>query len=180
MARGGKRFGAGRPGWRSKVEDCGRFDVRQLGRGGPWANGATLTFKGRGESICQSVAITHTACGFGGHRAWFVCPACDARAATLFVAGHHLACRSCHGLAYRSQSLGVMGAAFARMFHHMLKLGPDFTKPKGMHGRTYLRLLASAHHAMVPASLVVAEHMRGVRRDLKALGIQGEKWGGFG
>ena len=171
MARGGRRQGAGRPGWRRKVEDCTRIEMGQLGKRERLAERVTVTFQHRGQQVSQVMAITHTACGFGGHRAWFVCPTCEGRSSTAFVLGQHLACRSCHGLAYRSQSFGVFAAAFAAMFRHIGKLGPEFTKPKGMHHSTYLRLLTSAHAALAPASLQVDRHMQDVRRQLHELGI---------
>jgi len=145
------------------VQDLRR--VEQVG------NRAAVTVGNREQPFTHSVAITRTACGFGGHRVWFVCPACCARAGTLFAVGRILACRSCHGLAYRSQSFGAMASAFACMFRHMGKLGPGFTKPKGMHHSTYLHLLTSAHAALMPASLLVDSHMQNVWSQLHELGI---------
>jgi hypothetical protein len=40
---------------------------------------------------------------FGGHRRWFVCPACSSRRTALYVGGTTLACRVCLGLRYASQ-----------------------------------------------------------------------------
>lgn len=50
------------------------------------------------------LVLTTTTPNFGGVRFWFQCPRCSRRARTLFVTEQELepACRSCHGLQYRS------------------------------------------------------------------------------
>ena len=63
-------------------------------------------------AVRQAVGLSRTACHFGGARPWFVCPgregACGRRTATLYYDpdGRRFACRSCLGLAYRSQRAG--------------------------------------------------------------------------
>ncbi len=54
------------------------------------------------QDVCQSVAIAFTPCHYGGHRPWFLCPACGDRVAILWLLVGHFLCRSCHGLAYSS------------------------------------------------------------------------------
>jgi hypothetical protein len=179
MAKGGRRQGAGRPGWRRKVEECTRLDVRHFYAAGPMINSGSVTIGHKGRQITHSVAFTSTACGFGGRRVWFVCPVCNARSGNLFAISCQLACRKCHGLAYRSQSLGGVATAFACMFRCMNKLGPDFTRPKGMHHSTYLRLMKAAHAVMIPASLMVDNHMKEVRRQLDELGLAEDEFEGL-
>ncbi len=171
MSRGGRRIGAGRPGRRNKVEDCPRLDVRHLFGGVADSENATATSRALWRHAAQIVAITRTACRFGGYRQWFVCPSCKGRAGLLYFAGDSLACRSCHGLAYRSQSSGAMAKAFARMFRHANKLGPDFTRPTGMHAQTYLDTLIRAHDAFAFASSIVDRHMTNVSSELERLGL---------
>ena len=50
------------------------------------------------------VRLAWTACNYGGHRAWWLCPAvgCGRRVAMLY-GGKVYACRYCHQLAYRTQ-----------------------------------------------------------------------------
>lgn len=50
------------------------------------------------------LVLTATTPNFGGFRFWFQCPRCSRRAQTLFVTQQKLepACRTCHGLQYRS------------------------------------------------------------------------------
>lgn len=83
----------------------------------------------------------------GGHRRWFLCPArgCGRRAAILY-GGRVFACRHCHGLAYPTQREGRFGRALARRDKLVSKLGWDNPhygcRPKGMHHRTFARLIA--------------------------------------
>ncbi len=42
----------------------------------------------------------------GGARAWWRCPACQGRAARLYVSGAELLCRRCAGLVHRSSQAG--------------------------------------------------------------------------
>ncbi len=172
MAKGGRRQGAGRKRWRERVEDCERIDVRQFAPAvSPGARVAVTFDDGHRHLFCM-VEIAHTACGFGGARAWFLCPDCGARVGTLFVRRQVLSCRACHGLAYRSQSLGAMGTAFARLFRSMGALGLDFNRPKGMHERTYLGLLIRAHATLSTASVMVDQNNRSVSRQLRDMGLQ--------
>src|SRR4030095_13740060 len=67
------------------------------------------------QSVEQRVAITWTACHFGGRRPWFSCPAfsggryCGRRVALLYLAGRLFACRRCYGLAYECQRQNSRG-----------------------------------------------------------------------
>ncbi len=62
-----------------------------------------------------------------------------------------------------------MQTAMTRMFKHMHSLAPDFTRPKGMHWQTYMRLLEQAHAAMLPAWQMVQKHNQVVERQIQAL-----------
>ena len=54
------------------------------------------------KPVFQKVAITWTACRYGGRRPWFTCD-CGRRAAVLYAAGEFFGCRRCHGLVYSTQ-----------------------------------------------------------------------------
>lgn len=59
----------------------------------------------RGEQRNRTaISLETTTPHFGGVRFWFRCPRCNRRARTLFATKRELepACRSCHGLQYRS------------------------------------------------------------------------------
>lgn len=116
----------------------------------------TYRFRQRGEDwqdICQPVKIEWTACRFGGHRPWFICPAnvegrpCRRRVVHLYGADRYFCCRHCYRLSYPSQS----EKPFDRLARRSRKLrdkigGYDFgvldcppLRPQGMHRRTYAR-----------------------------------------
>ncbi|MEK6785498.1 MAG: hypothetical protein AABY61_08460 [Nitrospirota bacterium] len=96
------------------------------------------------------VWFERTACNLGGQRLWFRCPArgCNRRVAILYGGGI-FACRHCYKLAYPSQRETWDGRARIRADRIRARLGwepgilnGDGLKPKGMHWRTFARLLA--------------------------------------
>ena len=96
------------------------------------------------------VYLEWTGLHFGGRRAWFLCPGrgCGRRVAILFGGGV-FACRHCHDLAYDSQRDDAGSRAMRRADTIRRRLGwgagianPIGDKPKGMHWRTYQRLLS--------------------------------------
>lgn len=100
-----------------------------------------------------SVQLEWTDCHLGGGRVWFRCPAngCGRRAAILF-SGSIFACRHCHKLAYASQREAKDDRAMRRADKIRKRLGwpvgianPLGDKPKGMHWRTYGRLINEYH-----------------------------------
>ena len=88
------------------------------------------------------VALEWTACRFGGQRVWFLCPICGRRVAVLF-GGSVYACRHCHNLAYEVQREQPHYRLLRRSQKMRDMLGGDswHIKPKGMHQRTYDRLV---------------------------------------
>lgn len=117
------------------------------------ADRVTLSYRCRSrESEWQhmdcSVQIEWTPCNYGGHRAWFRCPAecCGRRVAILYFVGV-FACRRCHQLAYWSQRCSASEAALSLAQAIRERLGgsrnmyyPFPSKPRGMHWKTYSRL----------------------------------------
>ena len=51
----------------------------------------------------QDVGLAYATPRFGGRRPWFTCPACERRCALLYYRRGRFGCRTCQGLAYRSQ-----------------------------------------------------------------------------
>lgn len=114
-------------------------------------NALWLEYQVRDKPYCFPIALEYTACNFGGERAWFLCPAegCGRRVAKLYSS--QFVCRQCLELAYESQreceSLRAIGRSIS--IRKQLKLHPicfwlpvfQVPRPKGMHERTYLRLL---------------------------------------
>lgn len=99
-------------------------------------------------SLEWPVRIAQHKLHFGGYRRWLVCPTCKARREALYVDGHSIACRMCLGLRYASQHENVRDRMFRRANAIRKRLGwkpgtanPLGGKPKGMHWRTYQRLM---------------------------------------
>ena len=152
MARGGYRFGAGRPSTRSKVTAHRRLDVRLLDRAGGLSAGCTSELTWPSANSNQSfqlwvrafehhiellpcldpsyvyagirISLAETSCGFGGVRRWFECPNCEQRAVTLFLAGR-VACRKCLDLRYPSQSESEIDRIWRRKRRLAARLGSD-------------------------------------------------------
>ncbi len=110
------------------MEDCLALDVATLGVGGvlTWTNvrgepvaSMRCELDGReletpsvilrytirtGETVAYRVGLLTTRPHFGGLRRWFACPCCGRRAAKIYLppGRRFFACRTCHGLTYRS------------------------------------------------------------------------------
>ncbi|NOD31849.1 MULTISPECIES: hypothetical protein [Ruegeria] len=121
---------------------CVRLIYRSRDHGDEW------------ESLDYPVRLLSQPCHYGGHRYWFACPArgCGRRVAKLY-GGRIFACRHCHQLAYPSQRETTFQRNQRRADKIRERLGwlndPDLmegTKPKGMHWRTYYRLVAELEH----------------------------------
>lgn len=169
MARGGSRFGAGRPAYKAKAELSLSLDIRELNRQGylnrsypfSWhwttnhgdhVGSATIQVSGDMLSLSYAISgryienilrVTTTPCHFGGERLWFACPQCDERCARIFLnrrSGKY-ACRKCVGIAYYSQSEDAMGRAWRKQNKLEKKLDKYWMKPKGMHQTTHTKLV---------------------------------------
>lgn len=167
MGKGGSRYGAGRPAQHRKTYNMNRIDVRRLQRDGylkdgmayDWAwkddqgnitssvgmqvygGGVQFDYRMGEHKVSQRVAITATACNYGGNRVWFICPYCTRRCAHVYIS-RRLACRTCHRLKYPSQSDDETDASWRRQRKLEAKLGGGdyWRKPKGMHQSTFERI----------------------------------------
>lgn len=106
------------------------------------------------------VLMVWTPCHYGGKRTWFLCPAagCGRRVAILYGGGI-FACRHCTRLAYRCQRENLDDRATRRAdkIRDRLAWEPGIlnghgSKPRGMHWRTYQRLIVK-HDALVDVSV---------------------------
>lgn len=168
MGRGGMRSGAGRPPSHVKAEHCKAIDVRRwhrdgllrLGHVGGWrwwdsrsgaetgsigfhseTGNVTLTYCVDERTVDERISLVETPCHFGGSRPWFQCPRCAKRVAKLFLRGSRFACRACSYVVYASQSDDACGRAWRRQTKLEGRLGPNWTRPKGMHRKTRTTLL---------------------------------------
>ena len=168
MAKGGSRFGAGRPGYRLKEVHTRSIDVRRWHRDGlldgsyfgwQWSDRDTgevrsnisvypkhqaveLSYTVAGHSFRPLIQITTTPCAFGSSRVWFQCPHCHARCAKLFLRGGHFACRKCQQISYQSQSEDQIGRLWREQAKIESRLGENLSRPKFMRQKTYDRLRA--------------------------------------
>lgn len=170
MAKGGSRFGAGRPGYKVKGEQLHRVDVRVWARQGllsrarafswSWNRGGeptgnigvsvmpgssvNLTYAVTIHKITQQVddrvALIYKPCNFGGARPWFQCPRCARQVAVLYMRSGRFACRHCQRVAYSSQSEDEMDRMWRKQQGIEARLGENWQRPKGMRQRTYERL----------------------------------------
>jgi hypothetical protein len=168
MARGGSRYGAGRPSYKLKAELTLALDIRLLKRGGylkstfpfTWEwhlkNGykvgsATiqvldeclrLSYSWQGRNFENDFAFVKTPCNFGGERLWFRCPDCSGRCAKVFFNKRdgHYACRQCVGITYYSQCEDEMDRSWRKQNKLEKRLCKYWMKPKGMHQTTHTRI----------------------------------------
>jgi len=112
------------------------------------------------QDASYSVDLDWTDCNLGRKRPWFLCPVrgCGRRVAILYGDGI-FACRRCYRLTYPCQREVDYNRMARRANKLRDKLGwePGFLngpggKPKGMHGRTFERLMAQ-HDAFVQSAL---------------------------
>jgi hypothetical protein len=100
------------------------------------------------EDVRQVITLAWTACHYGGQRPWFLCPGCQRRVAVLCGDGKWFLCRHCYQLPYGSQQETAEGRLLRKVRKLRERLGasinllePLWTKPKGMHWRTFDRLV---------------------------------------
>ena len=94
-----------------------------------------------------AVSLTWTECNYGGERPWFLCPRCLRRVAILY-GGPKFVCRHCRELAYPVQRETDNDRIIRRADAIRERLGwkpgilnGEGSRPKGMHWKTYERLL---------------------------------------
>lgn len=100
-----------------------------------------------GQNMNYPVGIERTPCNYGGQRVWWQCPCCGRRVALLY-SGKMFACRHCLQLTYQSTRTADGSKGFEQADRVRRKMGwcagvanPQGDKPKGMHWKTYLRLM---------------------------------------
>lgn len=108
-----------------------------------------LEFTLDGEDRLQHVQVQSTPCHFGGERQWFACPSCQKRVGILYLRRPGFACRECSRISYQSQSADVFARVWLRESKIERRLGPNLSRPKGMHIRTHERLRREAIRLMI-------------------------------
>ncbi|MGP5532953.1 hypothetical protein ACTXMK_14500 [Psychrobacter celer] len=118
----------------------------QLRRSGT-ASSIEVNYSYRGKAHSYSIRLDKTACHFGHYRHWWLCPKCSKRVAVLYCAGTYV-CRHCLSVPYGSQLQQPIDRLFSRADAIRQRLGwqsgiahGSGTKPKGMHSKTFDRLV---------------------------------------
>jgi hypothetical protein len=128
----------------------------------PWLSGLRtdrysiqFQFHPRGE--WHRVVLQWTRLYWGAWRPWFLCPYCRRRVGKLYNGGDFLACRTCCGLRYVSQTLGYHAKRHRQALKIRLRLGgkpvigAPFPKcPDGMPKQTYAKMRARAEQLELP------------------------------
>lgn len=109
-------------------------------------------------SMRDRIALAWTPCNYGGERPWLVCPSCWRRRAVLCLSGRGLfRCRKCDGLTYASTREGLLDRTDSKLRALRRRMGDrepwrggatDWypgEKPRGMHWRTWDRLVREWH-----------------------------------
>jgi hypothetical protein len=120
------------------------------------------------QSVAQRVPLVWTKCHFGGGRCWFRCCCCGLRAAILYMRNAPVfACRHCCGLVFASQREIPRHRAISRAQKLRMRLGgganlaePFPERPRGMHRRTYYRLLARGVVAEERSAALMIDYLR--------------------
>jgi hypothetical protein len=107
--------------------------------------------------ITDIIVLVQSPRGFAGQSWWFRCPGCSRRVADLYPRGDYFRCRRCCGVGYESQRETRQARGLKKSARIKQQLGgtgehgervPD--RPKGMHRRTYERLLEQVAEAERP------------------------------
>ncbi len=119
--------------------------------------------------VSESVWFETTACHYGGERKWFLCPHCGRRVAVLYGVSIRFLCRHCYDLAYSCQNEDSISRMYrkARKVRQRLNASSDlgepvWEKPKGMHWKTYERLLREEEEASYKADLMLVQKFGGI------------------
>ena len=127
---------------------------------GQHAKAIRLDYSFRGKSYGYDVGITTSSCHYGNYRYWFNCPNCNKRVGVLYCAGVYV-CRHCIGANYATQLMQPIDKLFRKVAKIRHRLGwpqgianGHGSRPKGMHRKTYDRLV-SEHDR-------IADHLLGL------------------
>ena len=164
-------WSSGTLAWENRGKRTGSFRYRRE------EDGILLIYKAqRGSSdwydIKQQIRLDQTPCNFGGYRYWFICPDCGRRVGVLYGAGIRFLCRHCYNLAYASQNETPSDRLLRKTRKLRKRLGvsevmtePVLFKPKGMHQKTFDKLLRQHRQlegAVVDNMLSEMDRMRGL------------------
>lgn len=122
------------------------------------ANWVRLRYTVNSQPMDYKVALVTSPCNYGGVRWWWICPrtACMVSKLHLPPGGKTFASRKAYRLPYRSQRQAGIDRTHERQARLHRKLGSKYDhfdgyippRPKGMHTKTYNRLVAGLEAAI--------------------------------
>ncbi len=122
------------------------------------------------EQNCR-ITLDHTPAHFGGYRTWFIFPETGARAAKLYLdpeRGIFVSQRAIEAL-YASQMYGDYDRAVAMKHKLAGRLEePYLSKPKGMHYKTYAKILDRYEHYDRTCKEIIAKRMEAFSNRFKS------------
>ena len=127
------------------------------------------------EDVHIEVSLSWSSCNYGRERPWFVCPGkgCGKRVAKLYLAGKYFLCRHCHDLAYSSQRQAKEFRLLDKAQKICRRLGVTncddlfgAPKPKGMHRRTYEKLVDGAQELEQESLYAVSQKLNNMHNSI--------------
>ncbi|MCP4128150.1 MAG: hypothetical protein GY753_13945 [Gammaproteobacteria bacterium] len=122
--------------------------------------------EGEWQPIEEPVWFDRTPCNYGGERLWLLCPHCGKRVAVLYGYGSRFICRHCADYPYSSKNEDFIDRMHrkARKIRKRLDatdnlFEPVWKKPRGMHWKTFGRLVKEERAANNAAAMKIAEKM---------------------
>lgn len=111
-------------------------------------NDKMLTLEYSCENNRQQIDLDWLQCNYGNQRAYFICPQCGRRVISLYMSNKYFYCRKCCNFTYRSQQEDEASRLIRKIRRIRQKLnasdelfGIIWHKPKGMHHKTFYRLV---------------------------------------
>lgn len=102
-----------------------------------------LTYSANGLPFDYPVWLERTPAHYGGTRPWFRCPRCQWRRGVIYgvASDGRFGCRRCMRLGYSSEAEDMLDRLWRKQRKLEAKLGEGYRRPKGMHQRTYERVI---------------------------------------
>lgn len=119
----------------------------------------------------ENISFDWTSCNYGGRRQWLLCPHCGKRVAILYGLSSGFLCRHCYKLPYGSQRESYLDRMTRKARKTRKKLNADydlsvpiFNKPKGMHWKTFNRLVNQEQRVSNIVDIAIEKHIMALTR----------------
>ncbi len=132
-------------GWHWSRDGKTQASIGASVQGGEYSATLVLDYTLNGSPVTQRIRLAASPCRFGGVRWLAICPNTGRRVAHLYIGASGAFSRHAYGLAFDSQRECALDRSLRRRGKALAKLKTDdpmlTPRPKGMHFRTYERLL---------------------------------------